>query len=171
MEIKPLVARRRTILLSIVLFSWPVILLFNVPIINVAGLLTYRILFFSALCSWIAATIYAARKELRVVMFLWVVSLLNVISIIYMNGSEKLFLGRVLAKKYVAEAPGYAELTLYSGNNYRVGYGGIFGDTDVFYGKYEINDSIVWIYCEINNAGFHGSMIEINGIRHEIKIK
>lgn len=171
MEIKAPTAKRKTILLSAVLIIWPVILLCKVLIINITGLSAYRILLLLALSAWIVTTIYAVRKEQRVVVFVWVLSLLNVIQILYQNGSEKLFFGLELAKAYVAEAPGYSELTLYNGNNYRVGHGGILGDTDVFYGKYEMNDSIVWLDTEQSIFDLEGSSILINGTRRIIKQK
>lgn len=157
-------------LLILVFALWPLVLLFKVWLIHATGLVPYRVLAWLTFAVFIIIWNYAIRKQLRVLMFTWVISLVIAVCLLFTDWNEQLFLGKVIGSEYVADAPGYSETTFYAGGTCRIRYGGILGDTDVFYCSYEIVGPAIPINNETNTADLSCSTVTINGANYLVKV-
>jgi hypothetical protein len=75
--------------------------------------------------------------------------------------SEIIFLGKEIAHTHYTECPGTISLSLYNKMIYRLSYEGIMGETDVFYGKYNISSSKIQIVTKQNLFELEGSYIKV----------
>ena len=78
---------------------------------------------------------------------------LTIIVIIYSRDvSDRAFLGKQLAYKYLGEDAGFIELYLFDSGKCKITYGGIFGVRETHYGTYKKTDKSIVVDTEADIA-------------------
>lgn len=150
-------------LLVALLALWPLLLLLKVFVLQLLGLVPYRVVLFSAFAVWVVAWIYAYKNECRIPVFAWVVSLVISLCLLFTDWNEQLFLGKVIACDYLADAPGYSEIKVFSRGTCRISYGGIMGNSEVWYCDYKIRDNEIQILTTGRIVDLGHTGIRVNG--------
>lgn len=82
--------------------------------------------------------------------------------------SDRIFLGKRIAKTTIAEAPGTYGLFLYNDGRYKITRNGMFGEMEHYYGNYKTVKDSVLVYTRNSILELNGKNIDIDSRQYTI---